>query len=216
MFCAEHAPEGVSDYRHTMCCAIDCNRQGLWIEPLASASTNVEAYCHVHRHDEMVLRSTRRRQNASSVPSSDPAVSGAACKGNASSSVLAQELLLLGSGNGRSALGAAESCGDVAMRGSRAGGDVAPRRRSLKHLKCMHPLGCELFASFGVPGDRARFCASHKAVHHSNLRKSCLVEGCNARPMYGVDNVLTHCGAHRSVSCARLFVRVALCVWMCV
>jgi hypothetical protein len=215
VFCAEHAPEGVSDYRHTMCCALDCNRQGLWIDPLASA--NFEAYCHVHRHDQMVLRSTRRRQNASSVPSSDPAVSGVASKRNASSSVLAQEMRLLWSGNG---LCAAESCKDVAMRGSRAGRErereVAPRRRSSKHLKCMHPLGCELFASFGVPGDKQRFCASHKAAHHLNLRKSCLVEGCNARPMYGVDNVLTHCGAHRSVSCARLFVRVALCVWMCV
>lgn len=215
VFCAEHAPEGVSDYRHTMCFALDCIRQGLWIDPRASACTNVEAYCHVHRHAEMILRSTRRRQIASSsVACSDSAASGAACKGN--EIVLAQEMRLLGSGKGRSALGTAESCEDVAERGSRARGEEAPRKRSSKHLKCMHPLGCEVFASFGVPGDKARFCVSHKAAHHTNLRKSCLVTGCNARPMYGVDNVLTHCGAHRSVSCTRLYVRMALCMDVCV
>ena len=160
VFCAAHAPEGVSDYRHLKCCAQACNRQGLWMDPLASASHNVEAYCHVHRHDEMVLRSTRRPGR------------------------------MLGGGS------------EEARRG---------RRRS--YLKCMHPLGCELFASFGEPGDKPRFCASHKAAHHINCRKSCMVPGCSARPMYGVDHVLTHCGVHRSLS---VRTRVSACVWSCV
>ena len=214
VFCAAHAPEGVFDYRHLLCCATGCNRQGIWIDPLTSASHTVEAYCHVHRHDTMVLRSTFRRQDAS-MPASEPKSKGAAWQGNVSSAASATEMRLLGSGNhGQSTRRVAQLCLDVAVRSSSARGEDARRRRGWSYLKCKHPLGCELFASFGVPGDKPRFCASHKAAHHTNqLRKSCMVQGCSARAMFGVDSLLTHCGAHRSLS---FRTRVSACVWSCV
>ena len=149
------------------------------------------------------------------MPASDSSSKGTAWQGNVSSAASATEMRLLGSANnGQSTCAVAQpqKCVDVAVRGSSARGEDARRGRT-RNVKCKHPLGCELFASFGAPGDKARFCAAHKAAHHTNVGKSCLVHGCSARPLFGVDNVLTHCGAHRSLS---FRTRVSACVWSCV
>ena len=86
VFCASHAPEGVSDFRHVRCAGLGCSRQGVWVDPAYAAAPRSATYCNRHRHAAMVLRTPRRRH----------ASRGEAGRGNSSSVVGLGEGVLCG------------------------------------------------------------------------------------------------------------------------
>ena len=226
VFCGAHAPHGFSDYRHLKCHTRDCSRQGIWVHALNAVS---EAYCNKHREDFMVLRTPRRRSNTTSPPPSPPAAGmwGNPCElaeggslhntlrnapgGGAShniGSVHSSELYHsstitnafstphhahthpLPAHTLAAPAGAAMSNAITASIGA-----LLPPQK-----KCMHPLGCRLFASYGPTGENTRSCAAHKSPNDTYRRKTCQLVGCDARPTFGDAHCLTHCVAHRFYS----------------
>jgi hypothetical protein len=186
------------------------------------AGAGCVGYCHRHRRADMVLRASRRRCNttfphaATARDRAQPDLYSASPPPTPIASMQQQQQQQQ---QQRSATGAGlalqaryAETGDYCYRylgkdwrgreltlgalqqGSRAEDAQAP---AMQHRKCMHPLGCERFASFGFMGDKPRFCAAHKAANHTYLRRRCEVAGCDARPAYGLGRGLTHCRAHR-------------------
>jgi hypothetical protein len=199
VFCASHAPPGVLDYRHAKCAAINCQSQGIWIDPAPLKRTS-EAYCHKHRLGFMVLRAPRKLPNSTS-PSGgkeprgrqaseaadDPRHEEGGRRCGARHEPRRRACLLRGRHEGTEAL---------LIQGADARGRALPHHRT-----CMHPLGCKRSASFGLPGGKPQFCAAHRAGNHTYVRRRCQVAGCDSRPTFGVSGCFTHCRAHRCSFC---------------
>ena len=65
------------------------------------------------------------------------------------------------------------------------------------HRRCLHPEGCNKFASFCEPGGPPLFCANHKLPHHCSAKsRACTTDGCNLKPIFGAGSVATHCLLH--------------------
>ena len=58
---------------------------------------------------------------------------------------------------------------------------------------------CDKSASYGLPGEIARFCNKHKAERFVLNVKSCAYEGCESQPSFGAtaESEPTHCSKHK-------------------
>ena len=55
----------------------------------------------------------------------------------------------------------------------------------VKHKRCCHPEGCDLYPSYGVPGGSAIHCAAHRLDGEVDRNKRCTADNCQTLACFG-------------------------------
>jgi hypothetical protein len=97
-----------------------------------------------------------------------------------------------------------ENCGNLAQCNFKyaKGYAYCPKHKLEKMVNKMHHLcvevDCLIGATYGYPGYKSIFCATHKSTHPGVIRfskKKCTDDGCKTQAVYGI-RIPTHCYAH--------------------